>query len=74
VLHAGDKESGITIHLVNERYDDGEHLLQVKCPVHPGDTADTLAARIHVLEHAHYPPVVEGLVNSLSHGRSPEGR
>lgn len=59
VLEAGETESGITIHLVNERYDEGRPLFQARCPVLPGDTADTLAARIHALEHAHYPRVVE---------------
>lgn len=65
VLAAGDKESGITIHLVNERYDEGEHLLQVKCAVLPEDTPSTLAARIHALEHEHYPQVVEDLVGRM---------
>ncbi|MBS1583600.1 MAG: phosphoribosylglycinamide formyltransferase [Bacteroidetes bacterium] len=63
VLAAGEAESGITIHLVNERYDEGRHLFQARCPVLPGDTPATLAARIHELEHRHYPDVVERLVN-----------
>ncbi|MEO7080333.1 MAG: phosphoribosylglycinamide formyltransferase [Flavobacteriales bacterium] len=66
VLAAGEKESGITIHLVNERYDEGQVLFQAKCPVMTGDDADALAARIHGLEHAHYPAVVEELVINLS--------
>ena len=65
VLAAGEKESGITIHLVNERYDEGQVLFQAKCPVMPEDDADALAARIHALEHAHYPAVVKGVVNSI---------
>ncbi|MBS1938822.1 MAG: phosphoribosylglycinamide formyltransferase [Bacteroidetes bacterium] len=65
VLAAGEKESGITIHLVNERYDEGKVLFQAKCPVLPGDDADTLAARIHALEHAHYPSAVEGYLKEL---------
>lgn len=65
VIAAGEKESGITIHYVNERYDEGEHLLQVRCPVLPDDTPDTLAARIHALEHEHYPQLVEQLVSTL---------
>lgn len=65
VLIAGEKESGITIHLVNERYDEGKVLFQAKCPVLPGDDADTLAARIHALEHAHYPAVVENYLKEL---------
>jgi phosphoribosylglycinamide formyltransferase-1 len=65
VIAAGESESGITIHYVNERYDEGEHLFQVKCPVLPNDTPDTLAARVHTLEHAHYPRVVEQLVLAI---------
>jgi phosphoribosylglycinamide formyltransferase-1 len=70
VLAAKEKESGITIHLVNERYDDGEHLLQVKCAVLPGDTAAALAARIHELEHGHYPPAVEQLAKARLKARA----
>jgi len=62
VIAAGDKESGITIHYVNERYDEGATIFQARCPVQPGDTPDTLAQRIHALEHAHYPAVIEGLL------------
>ena len=65
VIAAGESESGITIHYVNERYDEGEHLFQVKCPVLPNDTPDTLAARVHALEHEHYPQVVEQLVRAI---------
>lgn len=63
VLRAGEKESGITIHLVNERYDEGRVLFQAKCPVLAGDTPATLAARIHALEHEHYPRVIEEMVD-----------
>jgi phosphoribosylglycinamide formyltransferase-1 len=66
VLAAGDAESGITIHLVNERYDEGEHLFQARCPVLPGDTPETLGRRVLELEHAHYPVVVENLVKGLA--------
>jgi len=59
VIAAGDTKSGITIHVVDEQYDHGHPVLQVTCPVLPGDTADTLAARIHELEHANYPRVIE---------------
>lgn len=62
VIAAGEKESGITIHYVNERYDEGEHIAQFRCPVLPDDTPDSLAERIHGLEHAHYPGIVESLV------------
>ena len=59
VIAHNDRESGITIHLVNKEYDKGEHLLQVKCPVFPDDTPDTLAARIHDLEYAYFPRAIE---------------
>ncbi len=65
VIANRDKESGITIHLVNEQYDEGEHLLQEKCPVLQNDTAATLAQRIHALEHAHYPAAVESMIRSF---------
>lgn len=61
VIAAGEKESGITIHYVNDRFDEGEHIAQFTCPVLPDDTPETLAERIHGLEHAHYPEVVEEL-------------
>lgn len=66
VVAAQEKESGMTIHYVNEHYDEGEHLFQVRCPVLPNDTPDTLAARIHAVEHAHFPAVVERLVEAMN--------
>ncbi len=74
VLNAGEGTSGITIHLVDEHYDQGEHLAQVECPVLPDDTPDSLAARIHALEHAHYPRVVEELVMRLANDGGKEHR
>lgn len=65
VIAAGEKESGITIHLVNERYDSGDTLFQATVPVEADDTADTLAAKIHVLEHRHFPPVIEQVIQKL---------
>jgi phosphoribosylglycinamide formyltransferase 1 len=62
VILAGDAESGITIHVVNEHYDEGKILFQATCPVLPDDTPDTLAARIHELEYRHFAEVVERLV------------
>ncbi len=59
VIKSGDKTSGITIHLVNEHYDEGRILFQKKCPVLPDDTPATLAARIHELEYSYFPEVVE---------------
>jgi phosphoribosylglycinamide formyltransferase-1 len=62
VLAAGEKESGITIHYVNEHFDEGAHIAQFKCEVLSADTPDTLAARIHKLEHAHFAEVIEKIL------------
>ena len=62
VLEAQEKESGITIHYINEHYDEGAIILQVQCPVVEGDTPDTLANRVHQLEYEHYPKVIEQLL------------
>lgn len=59
VLAAMEKESGITIHLVNERYDEGEIIFQKRCIVLPDDDADSLSARINILEHRYFPKVIE---------------
>ncbi|MDR1763755.1 MAG: phosphoribosylglycinamide formyltransferase [Dysgonamonadaceae bacterium] len=61
VIAAGEKKSGITIHYVNENYDEGQIIFQADCPVSPDDTADTLAAKVHELEYLHYPSVLESL-------------
>ena len=62
VIESGEKESGITIHFVDELYDNGKHIFQTVCPVLPGDTPETLAKRIHELEHYHYPKVIEEII------------
>ena len=62
VIDSGEKESGITIHFVNEKYDEGNIIFQAKCPVFPDDTPDSLALRIHLLEHEHYPRIIEKLL------------
>ncbi|MCS6916738.1 MAG: phosphoribosylglycinamide formyltransferase [Chitinophagales bacterium] len=59
VLQAGERESGITIHLVNERYDAGPILFQQSIPVQDGESAEQLAQRIHELEHFWYPRIIE---------------
>jgi phosphoribosylglycinamide formyltransferase-1 len=58
VIAAGEKESGITIHHVNENYDEGDIIAQYKVEVSPEDTPETLAAKIHELEHYYYPRIV----------------
>lgn len=62
VLAAGETESGITIHYVDELYDHGPAIFQATCPVSPDDTPDTLAQKIHQLEHSHFPPVLEKIL------------
>ncbi len=62
VIDSGDKESGITIHYVNEQYDQGDIIFQARCPVFDEDTPETLAKRIHELEYLHFPVVIEKLI------------
>jgi phosphoribosylglycinamide formyltransferase-1 len=69
VLASGERESGITIHRVNEHYDEGDILLQARTPVLPGDDADALAARIQGLEHFYLPRCVEAVLAGV-HGGS----
>lgn len=58
VITAGEKQSGITIHYVDELYDHGEIIFQATCLVAADDTAESLAQKIHALEHAHYSTVI----------------
>jgi formyltetrahydrofolate-dependent phosphoribosylglycinamide formyltransferase len=71
VIAAGEKESGITIHYVNERFDEGEHIFQARCAITAEDTPETLAQKIHELEHRYFPEVVEEVVGK---SESPEDR
>jgi phosphoribosylglycinamide formyltransferase-1 len=64
VIQNEDKTSGITIHFVNERYDEGAIIFQASCPVSKDDTPDTLAVRVHQLEYAHFPEQIEKLLFS----------
>lgn len=59
VKAAGEKETGITIHEVNEKYDEGKILFQKSLPIAATDTPESIAQKIHQLEHAHFPSVVE---------------
>lgn len=63
VIASGDKFSGITIHRVNQHYDQGDIVFQATCPVVPGETPESLALKIHDLEYTHFPRVVEQLLN-----------
>ncbi|MBO3096925.1 phosphoribosylglycinamide formyltransferase [Gelidibacter pelagius] len=64
VVSNKETETGITIHYVNEHYDEGAIVFQAKCEVNPSDTAETVAAKIHELEMEHFPKVVEELLIS----------
>jgi phosphoribosylglycinamide formyltransferase-1 len=63
VIGASEKETGITIHYVDEQYDHGATIFQAKVVIEPGDTPETLAKKVHLLEHAHFPKVIEEVVN-----------
>lgn len=62
VIANKEKQSGISIHYVDEMYDHGEVIFQATCDVLPADTAETLAKKIHQLEHQHYPEVIEAAI------------
>lgn len=61
-IDCGDTESGITIHLVDQHYDQGKIIFQAQCPILEGDTAATLAQRVHQLEYQHYPQTIERFI------------
>lgn len=62
VINNGETESGITVHYINEKYDDGDIIFQANCEVLPDDTPDSLAERVHELEYAHYPKIIEKML------------
>ena len=62
VIAAKEPESGITIHFVNEHYDEGKVILQAKCNINETDTPVSLAAKIQELEHKHLPEAIESLL------------
>jgi phosphoribosylglycinamide formyltransferase-1 len=64
VIENKELESGITIHYVDEIYDNGEIILQEKCNVLSTDTAETLGEKIHQLEYKHYPEVIASLLKT----------
>ncbi|MCA6074225.1 phosphoribosylglycinamide formyltransferase [Fulvivirga sedimenti] len=61
VKESGDKETGITIHLVNENYDEGDILFQATCQVDKDDTPEDIAASVHELEYQYYPVIIESM-------------
>jgi len=67
VIASGDKETGISIHSVNECYDEGQILFQARCKVDPEDTPESLAMKIHALEYKYFPKVIEEVVLGTRH-------
>lgn len=65
VIKNGEVESGITIHFVNEFYDEGQIIFQARCPVEPSETIDSLAIKIHALEHEYFPAVVDNVLKTF---------
>ncbi|NTW73107.1 MAG: phosphoribosylglycinamide formyltransferase [Eubacteriaceae bacterium] len=62
VIQSGDKKTGISIHFVNDHYDEGEMIFQDSFEVLPGDTAESIALKVHALEYKHFPRVIEEVV------------
>ena len=62
VVAAGERESGITIHYINEHYDEGAIIFQASCELLPTDTPEDVATKVHALEYTYYPQVIEKLL------------
>lgn len=71
VIAAKEKESGITIHLVDERYDNGRILFQARCTIEPGDGPEELASKIHTLEQMYFPNVIASFIKNCDSSRHP---
>lgn len=63
VIDNNEKQSGITIHIIDREYDRGKLVFQATCPVLPEDTPESLAERVHRLEYEHYPKIIEKMVS-----------
>lgn len=63
VIDAQEAETGITIHYVNEFYDEGAVIFQARCPVNENDTPESLAEKVHALEYKHFPKIVEDVIS-----------
>ncbi len=62
VSKAEETESGMTIHYVNEHYDEGQIIFQARCPIIPGEAPEQIAKKVLALEHEHFAPVIEQLL------------
>lgn len=69
VIGAGERQSGITIHYVNEQYDKGDIIFQASCDVTPEDTPETLAEKVHALEYEHFPETIRRIVKNKKIGK-----
>ena len=65
VVENKDAESGISIHYVNEKYDEGKLIFQARCTVSPEDTPEKVAEKVHQLEYKHFPRVIERVLMNL---------
>ena len=65
VISSGDKKTGITIHFVNDHYDEGEIIFQDSFDILPGDTAESIASKVHKLEYKHFPRVIEETIRKV---------
>ncbi|SFL41847.1 formyltetrahydrofolate-dependent phosphoribosylglycinamide formyltransferase [Porphyromonadaceae bacterium KH3CP3RA] len=76
VVEAGETESGITIHYIDENYDEGDIIFQATCEVLPGDTPEEVARKVHALEYDHFPKVIEAVAKGLypRNSASPAGK
>ncbi|MDP4283308.1 MAG: phosphoribosylglycinamide formyltransferase [Bacteroidota bacterium] len=66
VITAKEKESGITIHYVDEKYDHGKIIFQARCDIDENETPESLALKIHQLEHNYYPKIIDKVLNEIS--------
>ncbi len=62
VCKSGDTETGISIHYVNEKYDEGAIIFQARCPVTKEDTPETIAQKVHKLEYRYFPEIIEKVI------------
>ncbi|HSH52098.1 MAG TPA: phosphoribosylglycinamide formyltransferase [Bacteroidales bacterium] len=65
VVENNEKETGITIHYLNNDYDKGGIIFQAKCPINKDDTAETITKKVHALEYRHFPKIVEQIITNL---------
>ncbi len=68
VVAAGETKSGITIHYVNEHYDEGDIIFQATCDLQQGDTPEDVAIKVHQLEYAHFPEVIAAVAKKSGEG------